>query len=126
MVLYELEAEIMEVVWALTEEWCAVSEVHEELLARRELAYTTVMTTVTRLYDKGLLERRRDGRRYLYRPTLSRDELEDEVSRQLLQAVPAGARAAAFLVQRVSQADQAELDELEAMIRARRHELEGS
>lgn len=41
---------------------------------RQPLAYTTVLTIFGRLYDKGLLERRKVGRRYRYRPTMTPEE----------------------------------------------------
>ena len=72
--LFDLEAEIMEIVWEQAWAEFAVTDVHELLEAQREIAYTTVMTTVSRLYDKELLTRRKEGRRYLYQPTMSRLE----------------------------------------------------
>jgi len=123
--LFDLEADVMEIVWA--ESWAtfAVSEVHERLADTREIAYTTVMTTVSRLHDKGLLERERDGKRYLYRPAMSRDEFLRTMAREVLGSFfDAGLEAAeALLVERVADADARELDRLEALIRARREEL---
>lgn len=64
----------MEVVWALGEATCRATL--EALNARscRQRAYTTVMTTMSRLDGKGLLRRRRDGRTDVYAPVMSRDE----------------------------------------------------
>jgi len=125
--LFDLEADIMQVVWR--EGWMgfAVSEVHERLEAERDIAYTTVMTTVSRLFDKGLLERRREGRRYLYTPVMGQDEFLRAMARDvlgsLLDATADGAEA--LLTEQVADADADELDRLEAMIRARRKELKG-
>jgi predicted transcriptional regulator len=62
-----LEAELMEVVWGLDRP-VSVRELLERLNRDREpaLAYTTVMTVASRLADKGALERRREGRGYIY------------------------------------------------------------
>ena len=65
-----LEGEIMELVWAAGEP-PTVRDILERLNARRpqQLAYTTVMTVMNRLAEKGALRRRRRGRGYLYEPT---------------------------------------------------------
>ena len=64
--LYDLEADIMELVWAAEGQAIGVPEIHAALGESRELAYTTAMTTVARLHDKGLLSRVKNGRRYDY------------------------------------------------------------
>jgi predicted transcriptional regulator len=72
--LHELEAEIMDEVWA--RDACTVRDVLDALNARSPTprAYTTVMTVMQRLDGKGLLRRERDGRRDVYVAVLSRDE----------------------------------------------------
>lgn len=71
--LHELEAEVMDEVWARGE--ATVRDVQEALNARSERAraYTTLLTVMTRLDAKGLLERRRNGRQDVYSPSMSRD-----------------------------------------------------
>lgn len=125
--LFDLEAEIMEIVWGNGWDEFAVTAVHGRLEAQREIAYTTVMTTVSRLYDKGLLTRRKDGRRYLYRPKMNRPEFIEAMTREVLGSLPpvGQATAVAMLVERVAEADDAELDRLEALIRQRRRERRG-
>jgi predicted transcriptional regulator len=73
-VLHELEAEVMEEVWR--REATTVREVMAALneAARAPRAYTTYMTVLRRLSDKGLLERTRSGRTDTYAPRLSREE----------------------------------------------------
>lgn len=66
-----LETDVMETVWRLGD--ATVRDVHDELRGRRELAYTTIMTTMARLASKGLLERDTAGLAHRYRPTVSRD-----------------------------------------------------
>jgi predicted transcriptional regulator len=67
-----LETDVMEVVWARGD--ATVRAVHEALAARRDIAYTTVMTTMSRLAAKGVLVRDASGLAHRYRPALSRDE----------------------------------------------------
>lgn len=120
--LFDLEAEIMELVWQKGWDEFAVTDVHRLLELQRDIAYTTVMTTVSRLHDKELLTRRRDGRRYLYRPTMTRSEFIEAMTREVLDSLPPVGQqtAVALLVERVAEADDGELDRLEALIRARR------
>ena len=70
--LGSLEADIMEVLWR-RRGWLSAPEVHEQLVADRELAYTTVSTVLIRLWNKGLLDRHRDGRAQAYRAVMSRE-----------------------------------------------------
>lgn len=120
--LFDLEAEIMEIVWGKGWDEFAVSDVHELLEAQREIAYTTVMTTISRLYDKEHLTRRKDGRRYLYQPKMTRIEFIEAMTREVLGSLPSVGQdaAVALLVERVAKADESELDRLEALIKQRR------
>jgi len=123
--LHELEAAIMDVVWSKQLHTFAVSDVVAVLEKRRTIAYTTVMTTVTRLHAKGLLWRVRDGKRYLYSPKLTREQFLRSTAREVLDGAVGGRQAMAMLVEKVSEASASELDELEALIRRRREELGG-
>lgn len=67
-----LETEVMETVWRLRD--ATVRDVHDVLSQRRDLAYTTVMTTMSRLASKGLLSRDTSGLAHRYVPTVTRDE----------------------------------------------------
>lgn len=69
----QLEARVMDVLWDRGG-WLTPGEVHEVLTTERSLAYTTTMTILVRLWQKGRLERQRDGRAYAYRPLRSREE----------------------------------------------------
>lgn len=81
----ELEAEVMDVLWD-EEDWLAPAEVQQAVSApRRRLAYSTVMTILVRLWKKGLLERRREGKKYLYRPVATREELAAQRMHDLLE-----------------------------------------
>ena len=123
--LHDLEAEIMDVVWSRGLREFAVSDVLETLERRRDIAYTTVMTTLVRLHEKGVLERRRDGKRYLYTSRYTREAFVQATVREVLESLgnAAGRDVLALLVETASAADEAALDELERMIRRRRREL---
>ena len=125
--LFDLEADIMEVVWAKGWKEFAVADVQRELERRRDIAYTTVMTTVGRLHEKGLLNRERDGKRYTYRPAMSRDEFTESMARELLGSLSGlgHQQAMALLVDQVAESDAEELKRLEMMIRKRKKELDG-
>ena len=71
-VLGPLETEVMEAVWNRGD--TTVRDVHAALASRREIAYTTVMTTMGRLATKGVLVRDASGLAHRYRPAMSRDE----------------------------------------------------
>jgi predicted transcriptional regulator len=121
--LHELEATIMDAVWSRRLASFAVSDVLGILAERRDIAYTTVMTTVARLHRKGLLKRERDGKRYLYAPQLTREQFLEATAREVLEGAVAAPRAIALLAEKVSEASAPELDQLEALIRRRRQEL---
>ncbi len=122
--LHDLEATIMDVVWSKQLTSFAVGDVLAILEKQRDIAYTTVMTTVTRLYEKGILERERDGKRYLYSPKLSREEFLQSTAREVLDEAVGGHQAMAMLAEKVSEASAGELDDLEALIQKRREELD--
>ncbi|MCG3173806.1 MAG: Penicillinase repressor [Myxococcota bacterium] len=122
--LHGLEATIMDVVWGKQLSSFAVGDVLAILEKQRDIAYTTVMTTVTRLYEKGILERERDGKRYLYSPKLSREEFLQSTAREVLDEAVGGHQAMAMLAEKVSEASAGELDDLEALIQKRREELD--
>ena len=69
--LGSLEAKIMQVAWGHADRDLQVREMLD--LLGDGLAYTTVMTVMNRLYEKGLLKRRRQGRAWAYRPATSRE-----------------------------------------------------
>lgn len=122
--LHELEAAIMDVVWAKQLSRFSVQDVLSVLEKKREIAYTTVMTTLGRLHDKGVLDRERDGKRYLYSAKLSRERFLETTAREVLGGPVGEHRALAMLVEKVSEASASDLDELEELIRQRRRELE--
>lgn len=121
--LHELEAAIMDVVWTRKLTSFCVTDVLQVLERKRVIAYTTVMTTLSRLYDKGLLVRERDGKRYVYSPRISRQQFLESTAREVLDGSVDEPTALALLAEKVSEASAEELDDLEALIRERRKEL---
>jgi predicted transcriptional regulator len=119
-----LEVAVLEILWARGE-----SNVHHVVdRLGRPLAYTTVMTTMDRLFKKGVLNRRKFDRAFLYAPRLSRSEWEhkragDFVAGFLSEAKPSRDLLISCLVEAVGQYDERLLDELEKKIRTKRKEL---
>jgi len=119
-----LEIAVMEILWEHGES--NVHGVTEKL--GRPLAYTTVMTTLDRLYKKGLLGRRKSERAFLYCTRQTRLEWEQQRAGELVAGYLNGPQAAgemliSCLVEAVGQKDEALLDELERKIRVKRREL---
>ena len=122
--LYDLEADVMEVVWAA--EKLSVADVQDELQRTRTIAYTTVLTTMGRLFEKALLVRERDGKRYLYRAAMTREEFLQRMADEVFDSLAdAGLDSVASLfASRVGSASDEELDRLEELIRRRREEID--
>ncbi|MGH9850994.1 MAG: BlaI/MecI/CopY family transcriptional regulator [Blastocatellia bacterium] len=125
-----LERQVMEIIWRWRKSKGEVSVRDIYLAFEERLAYTTLMTTLDRLHKKGLLERRKDGRAFLYSPRLSPQELERSVARDVIDTLlERGAEGAepvlACIVEAVSEHDRALLDELDRLIKEKRRELRG-
>lgn len=123
--LGSLERETLEAVWFLGEP--SVREVYLHLDER--VAYTTIMTTLDRLFKKGLLERRKDGRAFLYKQSVSRRELERGIATDVIDGLLGreGGRVEpvlACIVDAVSDHDRNLLDELERLVQAKKRSLE--
>jgi predicted transcriptional regulator len=122
--LGNLEIRVMEILWTRGES--SVRDVFEKI--DRPLAYTTVMTTLERLFKKGLLLRDKSGRAFLYSPAFSREEWERRRAGDLVAAFLGGPQPSrellvSSLLDAVGQYDEALLSELEKKIRRRRKEI---
>lgn len=84
-VLGPLETEIMKLLWK--DQAGTVKKVHRALQQRRDIAYTTVMTTMSRLAEKGVLHRTREGLAYVYRPAISESDFITMVVQQVLDGL---------------------------------------
>jgi predicted transcriptional regulator len=109
--------------------WLLGSATVRELLADGKIhqAYTTVMTTMDRLYKKGLLDRVAEGRAFRYTPRHTPEELQRatalESIRQLLGSGDASSLPLSYLVEALSAHDAQLLDELQLMVERKRREL---
>jgi predicted transcriptional regulator len=123
-----LEREVMEIIWRWRKSEVSVRDIY--LAFEERLAYTTLMTTLDRLHKKGLLERRKDGRAFLYSPRLSPQEFERNIARDVIDTLLGrGAEGVepvlACIVEAVSEHDRALLDDLDRLIKEKRRELRG-
>jgi predicted transcriptional regulator len=126
LALGPLELSVMEVVWQAGA--CNVREVVQQL--DRDLAYTTVMTTMDRLYKKGLLDRTKCDRAFIYSQRVSKDEWERQRTDDLLAGFLTGEQPSrelllSCLVDAVGEHDPDLLDQLEVKIQAKRRALTG-
>src|SRR5215467_2696527 len=118
-----LETRLLELLW----ERSRAATVRDLQRGCPGLAYTTILTTLDRLYRKGLLLRQRHGRAFAYEPRLTRDELLSElVSGHVTDLLGASRQSSVILstlVRAVRDTDAALLNELDALIRAERVRL---
>ncbi|HEV3047209.1 MAG TPA: BlaI/MecI/CopY family transcriptional regulator [Solirubrobacteraceae bacterium] len=117
--LHELETEVMEELWSRGE--ASVRTVMQALNARaaNERAYTTYMTIMARLYKKGVLERRREGKTDFYAPKLSREEFMASRARAEVQELVAqyGDLALSHFAREVASLDPARRRALQRLAR---------
>lgn len=126
LALGPLELAVMEVVWRSG--LLSVRDVVQQL--DRELAYTTVMTTMDRLYKKSLLGRTKCDRAFLYSALITKEAWERQRADDLLAGFLTGTQPSrelllSCLVDAVGEHDPNLLDELEAKIQSKRRALTG-
>jgi predicted transcriptional regulator len=121
-----LEIDVMEAVWSF-----GAGNVRDVVgRLERKLAYTTVMTTLDRLFKKGLLAREMTDRAFVYSPRVTRDDWDRRRAGEMMAgflAGPDGSREMLLscLVDAVGTHDALLLDELEKKIQRKREELAG-
>lgn len=119
-VLGPLESEIMDVVWNL--EVVTVRDVHGSLSERRDIAYTTVMTTLGRLADKGFLRRIQDQPAHRYTAVVTREQYAKTTVKSvvdwLVDHFPDP--AVAYFVDKVENEDEEVIDRLKEAIEQRK------
>src|SRR5215467_2403014 len=81
--LGKLERQVMEETWRLGE--VSVRDIHRAF--NEQIAYTTLMTTLDRLFKKNLLERRKDGRAFLYKAEVSRDDFDRGIQEDVIDGL---------------------------------------
>lgn len=118
-VLGTLEERLMDLLWEASGPLC-VRAVCERLGGA--LAYTTVMTTMDRLYKKGLLARERRGQAFEYWPAMGRSDYHQKVVAAAMAPLleTSSAPVLAAFVDLAAEVDEGNLDRLEALIAAHR------
>ncbi len=104
----ELENQVLEILWS-HDGPMTPRDVHDALCVDRKLAYTTPMTILVRLWEKGLLVRERSGRAFAYRPVLSRDESAAARMRQVLATAGDHSLALSRFVESLSPKERAQI-----------------
>lgn len=92
----ELEAAVMDRMWDHDPYTVTVREIFEEMAQQRQIAYTTVMSTMDNLHTKGWLDRERDGRAYRYWAVMTREEHTARLMREALDGEVARTGAEPF------------------------------
>jgi predicted transcriptional regulator len=123
--LGSLEKRVMRILWQ-GGEW-SVRSMHEAF--SDDLAYTTLMTTMDRLFRKGLLTRRKEGKAFLYSTVVTPNELRGGAVRGLLGSLlntqPQDARPLlSCIVDAVGNRDRELLDDLQKLVQEKRREIE--
>lgn len=117
--LGELELAIMDYIWKRGKP-VAVPDLQQYLSKTRNLAYTTTMTVMSRLHEKGLLHRSEEHRPYTYWPAVSREDYSAGLMLGILSELGDRKAVLARFVERIGAADAKLLGELTSKIRSRR------
>lgn len=119
-VLGDLEADVMKIVWK--DSRVSVRDVYEILRLEKKLAYTTIMTIMTRLADKGLLNKEAQGNAYIYTPTISEADFGKMVVSEVLDGLleEFAEPAISHLVDKLGSENEERLGKLEEIIKERR------
>jgi len=124
LALGKLERRVLDEAWRRGE--VSVRDIY--VVFDERIAYTTLMTTLDRLYKKQILDRRKDGRAFLYSATVSREEFEHGIREDVIDGLLGrGAEGIqpvlACIVDTVSEHDRDSLDELERLVREKKRVL---
>jgi predicted transcriptional regulator len=104
----DLEATVMDRVWG-REEGVTVREVFEELTDARQIAYTTVLSTLDNLHRKGWVRRVREGKAFRYWATMTREERSANLMRAALESGGKPETVLAFFIEHLSADESAQL-----------------
>ena len=120
----ELELEILKVLW--DESPLPVRDVRRLLEEKsgRRLAHSTVITMLNIMFDKGYLQRRKDGKSFLFSPKVSKQKVSGSMAADLLSRLYEGSASAMVLnLLESTQLDDGELSEIQKLIAAKAEEL---
>lgn len=117
-VLGELESDVMEIIWQ-SKGPISVRTVTQSLQKKRQIAYTTVMTIMGRLVNKGLLKRQESGKAYVYQPVYSKEKFLSRVSRQIIKNFIAsfGEAAVAHFAEEINKLTPEKRKQLQKMLK---------
>lgn len=120
-VLGELESAVMETLWTKPQQ--TVIDVEERLRSKRDIAHTTVLTTLDRMHRKGYLTRDKQAKAFVYSPRYTRNEFERMMAQEVLGALMGHSAETTLstFVDLISD-DPGALDQLEAKIREKRRQ----
>ena len=124
LALGKLERRVLDETWQRRE--ASVRDIY--LAFGENIAYTTLMTTLDRLYKKRLLDRRKEGRAFLYSPVCSREQFAEGIRADFVDSLlEHGAEGVqpvlACIVDTVSARDRELLDELERLVKEKKRQL---
>ncbi|MDP9740982.1 UNVERIFIED_ORG: putative transcriptional regulator [Bacillus sp. B2I3] len=113
-----LEANIMEYLWDKDEQ--SIKAVQQSLEVDKPINFNTVMTVMNRLVEKGILEKRSEGRLSLYRPVQSKEEFFEEQSKKLTENLldEFGGAVISHMLDAMKDADQGLIEKLEQKIQS--------
>ncbi len=119
-ILGDLETDIMEILWQRGE--LTVRQVYETLQETRSIAYTTVMTVMSRLAAKSLLEKLKEGNAFLYRATSTREEFTRSTLKKVINELMADFTVPAIsqFLDSMEEADPEKMEELSRLIEKKR------
>jgi len=122
----ELERALLAALWARPE--ATARELYDAIVGGRGIVYTTVAKVLDRLVDKGMIERRRSGRAFIFRAVAKREETQRAMARGFIEQLAGGGPrpAIAALVGALEDVSPELLDELAAELAARRKRRRGS
>jgi predicted transcriptional regulator len=114
--LGDLQLQILQILWQRP--GIPVSDVHETLKPRRDLAYTTVATMLRKMEARGLVSHREEGRAFLYSASIAEAEVHQQAGEHLIDRLFEGSIADAVShLLRSREVSRTELDTLEKLIR---------
>lgn len=112
-----LEAKVMDILWHRAE--ISIKDVQQQLEMEKAINFNTVMTVMNRLVEKGILQKRTEGRTSLYRPVLTKDEFLERQSKELTHDLieEFGSLVVTHMLDALEEVDEDLLDKLEKKLR---------
>lgn len=109
--LTDAERRIMDVLWETGE--ASVQDITDVLSDEHQLAYTTVLTTIRIMVDKGYVDFRKEGRAHIYHPLVSRDQVQNNALGALVKSFFGGSPQR--LAQHLVETDNLTLEDIERL-----------